>query len=176
MRRVLLLALFTSVTACAADPGKIFDQQITGVEREFVPLVEAMPSAKFSFAPTDGEFKTVRTFAQQSAHVATTLYEMSAAILGEKNPVTLGQNENGSPSLRSKEQIVKYVKDAFAYTHKAMLSLNGQNLEGMVKSPFGSGETTRLSLAVTAVSHTFDHYGQMVVYLRMNGIIPPASR
>lgn len=161
--------------ACAADPGKIFSQQLSGVEREFVPLVQAMPDAKFQFAPSDGDFHGVRTFAQQSTHVAAVLYEVSAAILGEKNPTEMGKSENG-PMLKSKAEVEKYVKDAFAYGQKAMASLTDQNLTGMVKSPFGGGETTRLSLAITAVSHCFDHYGQMVVYARMNGIIPPASR
>lgn len=176
MRRILLLVLCASAIALAGDPGKIFDEQISDVEREFVPLVEAMPSAQFSFAPTKGEFKGVRTFAQQATHVATTLYMISSAIMSERNPVETGENENGAASLKSKEQVDKYVKDAFQYAHRAMKSLNDGNLEGMVKSPFGSGETTRLSLAVTAVSHCYDHYGQMAVYLRMNGIIPPASR
>lgn len=170
------MALFTSAIACAADPGKIFDQQISGVEHEFVPLVQAMPDAKFAFAPTAGEFSNVRTFAQQSTHVAAVLYEVSAAILGEKNPSETGKNENGPASLKTKAEVEKYVVGAFAYAHKAMASLNDQNLTGMVKSPFGSGEITRLSLAVTAVSHCFDHYGQMAVYARMNGIVPPASR
>lgn len=176
MKRVLLIALFTSAMALAGDPGKIFDQQISGVEHEFVPLVQAMPADKFGFAPTGGEFHGVRTFAQQSTHVAAVLYEVSAAILGEKNPTEMGKSENGPASLKSKAEVEKYVKDAFAYAHRAMLSLNDQNLGGMVKSPFGNGETARLSLAITAVSHCFDHYGQMVVYARMNGIVPPASR
>jgi len=176
MKRAILIALFTSAIACAADPGKIFDQQISGVEHEFVPLVQAMPSDKFGFAPTAGEFTNVRSFAQQSTHVAATLYAISAAILGEKNPSEMGKSENGPASLKNKAEVEKYVKDAFVYAHKAMASLNDQNLEGMVKSPFGNGEAPRLSLAITAVSHSFDHYGQMVVYARMNGIVPPASR
>lgn len=147
-----MVALFTSVIACAADPGKIFDQQISGVEHEFVPLVSAMPAAKFNFAPTDGEFKTVRTFAQQSTHVAAVLYEVSAAILGEKNPTEMGSSENGPAAMKSKAEVEKYVKGAFVYAHKAMLSLNDQNLTGMIKSPFGNGETTRLAMRSRIVS------------------------
>jgi hypothetical protein len=176
MKQFVLMTLFGAAMACAAEPGKTFDQQLSGVEHEFVPLVQAMPADKIAFAPTAGEFKGVRTFAQQSTHVAATLYAVSAAILGEKDPSEMGHSENGPAALKSKAEVEKYVKDAFAYAHKAMLSLNDQNLQGMVKSPFGGGETSRLSLAITAISHSFDHYGQMVVYARMNGIIPPASR
>jgi hypothetical protein len=97
-------------------------------------------------------------------------------VLGEKNPSEPGQNENGPASLKTKEDIVKYLKDAFAYAHKAMASLTADNLTSMVQSPFGKNKVPRVSMATVAAWHSFDHYGQMVVYARMNGIIPPASR
>ena len=79
--------------------------------------------------------------------------------------------------MKRKEDIVKYLKDAFAYGHKAMLSLTDKNLTQMVTSAFGESKVSRVSMATVAVWHTFDHYGQAVVYLRMNGgIVPPASR
>ena len=111
--------LYTSFVfvACAlrafgADPAsppisKIFDQQLTNLEREFVPLAEAMPAEKYNFAPTNGEFKGVRTFGQQASHTAAVIYMVSAAVLGEKNPSEAGQNENGPASLKSKDYIVK---------------------------------------------------------------------
>ena len=68
------------------------------------------------------------------------------------------------------------MKDSFAYAHKAIASLNDKNAMEQVKSPFGSNTATRLSLGIIFIGHAFDHYGQMAVYLRMNGIIPPASR
>ena len=71
---------------------------------------------------------------------------------------------------------MKYVKAAFAYGHKAMLSLTAANLTDQMPSPFGSGKMPRASAASVAVWHSFDHYGQMAIYARMNGIIPPASR
>ena len=156
--------------------SQIYDRDLTSMERELVPLAEAMPADKYDFAPTGGEFKGVRTFGKQVSHVATVIYEVSASVLGVKSPIDPGENENGAASLRTKEQIVKYLKDAIAEGHKAMKSLTALNLTGLVKSAFGDEQVPRASMASVAVWHSFDHYGQMVVYARMNGIIPPASR
>lgn len=140
-----------------------------------ISLAEAMPAGTYGFAPKDGAFKDVRTFAQQAKHAGAVVYMVSAGILGEKPPVELG-DENGPASLTSKEQIVQFLKDAFAYGHKAMLTMTAENQTEMVASPFGSGKTSRGSLASEAAWHSFDHYGQMVVYARMNNIVPPASQ
>jgi hypothetical protein len=176
-----MLALSSAVWAQAAKPAEpqsvaqTLDKSVAGVESEFVPAVEAMPEDKFSFVPTSGEFKGVRDFGGQAKHVAAVNYIVAAAILGEKPPVDTGA-ENGPDSVKSKAEVVKFVKDSFAYVHKAMGSITEKNSVGSIKSPFGDGTTTRLRMAVLIVGHCFDHYGQMVEYLRMNGIIPPASR
>ncbi len=172
---VLSAAAAFAADAPAPPASKILDSQLTTFEKQFVPLVEAMPADKFSFAPTTGEFKGVRTFSQQASHVAAVIVLVSAAILGEKPALDPGPDENGPASLKTKDDVVKYVKDSFAYSHRAMASLTNQNVFQQVPGPFGS-PASKLSLANIAVSHSFDHYGQMVVYLRMNGIIPPASR
>jgi len=171
------MAMAAMAGTCAADDtGKMFNEQLTGVEKEFVPLVEAMPADQMNFAPTGGAFKGVRTFRDQAMHVGAVLYLVSAGILGEKPPADIGTNEAGPASITSQADVVKYLNGAFAYAHRAMSSLTSQNLTGMVKSPFGGGQTPRGALAVTNVSHVMDHYGQMVVYARMKGIVPPASR
>jgi hypothetical protein len=162
---------------CAADDtGKMFDRQLTGVEKELVPLVEAMPADQMTFAPTAGAFKGVRTFRDQAMHVGAVLYIVSAAILDEKPPAVAGTDESGPKEITSRADVAKYVSGAFAYAHRAMNSLSAQNLTGALKSPFGSDQTTRGALAIEAVSHSMDHYGQMVEYARMKGVIPPASR
>jgi len=153
----------------------ILNRTVSNLEREFVPAAEAMPEDKYGFAPTNGEFKGVRTFAQQVKHVAAVNYEFGAALLEEKPPVDVG-DESGPASVTTKADILKYLKDSFEYVHKAIGTINEQNLVGSVKSPFGEGKITRLSVATSVSSHGFDHYGQMVEYLRMNGIVPPASR
>ena len=153
----------------------VLDRALINVEKEFVPAADAMPDDKYNFAPTNGEFKGVRTFAQQVKHIAAVNYMIGASILVEKPPVELG-GENGPDAIASKADIIKFLKESFAYLHKAVASVNENNLTDPIKSPFGQGKTTRLGMSTLAVGHCFDHYGQMVEYLRMNGIIPPASR
>ncbi|MBZ5598580.1 MAG: DinB family protein [Acidobacteriia bacterium] len=155
--------------------SQVLDRGVAGVEQEFVPAADAMPEDKYSFAPTSGEFKGVRTFAQQIKHVAAVNYIFGAAILQEKAPVDLG-GENGPDPIRTKADILKFLKDSFAYAHKAVASIDEKTLTDPIKSPFGEGSTTRLGMATAIPAHCFDHYGQMVEYLRMNGLIPPASR
>src|SRR6267154_2150373 len=154
---------------------EVLDHTVSNMEHEFVPAAEAMPEDKFAFAPTNGEFKGVRTFAQQIKHVAAVNYELGAAILEEKPPADIG-DESGPASITTKADILKYLNDSFVYVHKAVQTINDKNLVETVKSPFGEGKVTRLGLATSVAWHGFDHYGQMVEYLRMNGIVPPASR
>jgi len=154
---------------------QVLDRTVSNMEHEFVPAADAMPEDKFGFAPTNGEFKSVRTFAQQIKHVAAVNYELGAAILEEKPPVDIG-DEAGPASITTKADVMKYLNDSFVYVHKAVQTINEKNQVETVRSPFGEGKVTRLGLATTVAWHGFDHYGQMVVYLRMNGIVPPASR
>jgi hypothetical protein len=183
MKTILSAALCAAIwviTAAGAESGApavggIYDQQFTSLERELVPLAEAMPADKYDFAPTHGEFTGVRTFGLQVKHIAYIVYAVSAAILEQRNP-SQTVAENGPAALTTKDQIVRYLKDAFAYGHKAMATLTNANQLDLVKSPFGEGKVPRVSMASTAVWHSYDHYGQMVVYSRMNGVIPPASR
>jgi hypothetical protein len=186
---ILLLALGPVGTAVAANPqaamqakpdqkptfAMVLDRSLSNVEHEVVPAAEAMPEDKFNFAPTQGEFKTVRTFAQQVKHIAAANYMLGSGILAEKPPLDL-EGENGPAKITSKADVVQFLKDSFTYLHKAMNSIDESNVLGQVQSPFGPNKVSRLGLAVGAISHPFDHYGQMVEYLRMNNIIPPASR
>jgi len=177
-----LLAL-AAVGAAQDNKGKderrtvsqVLDHSVSNVEEEFTSAAEAMPEDKFGFAPSNGEFKGVRTYGEQIKHVAAVNYMFGAAILGEKVPVDVG-DESGPASLKSKTEILSYLKASFAYVHKAVQTINEKDLVEPIKSPFGEGTVTRLSLATSVSAHGYDHYGQMVEYLRMNGIVPPASR
>jgi hypothetical protein len=178
---VLLLAgsglVFGQESKPAERPtvAQVMDRGVTGIANEFVPAADAMPEDKYSFVPINGEFKGVRTFAQQVKHVAAVNYMVGAAILEEKPPVELG-GENGPESVKTKADAVKFLKDSFGYVHKAVGTINEGNLLSPIKSPFGENTVTRLGMATLIVGHCFDHYGQMVEYLRLNGIVPPASR
>lgn len=157
--------------------AQILDRQLTSLEREFVPAAEAMPEDKFNFAPTQGEFKGVRTFALQLKHVAHDNFMLFSGILGEKLPANVDpKDDNGPAKMTSRADILKYVKDSFALGHRAMATLTEANLTERITGPDGKPGPTRLGAASLTLWHSFDHYGQMVEYLRMNGIIPPASR
>lgn len=173
----MMLAFSGLCPAQANDAPKtitsILDGGIKNAEGEFVPAAEAMPEDKYGFAPTTGEFKGVRTFGQQVKHVAAVNYMVAAAILGEKSPVDLG-GESGPDNIKSKAEIVKFIKDSYVYAHKAVGTITAENATGEVQLPFG--KFTRMGLGMLVTAHSFDHYGQMAVYLRMNGIVPPASR
>jgi hypothetical protein len=179
---VVLLVLSIAAVAQTAKPKEerrtvteVLDHTVLNLEYEFVPAAEAMPEDKFGFAPTNGEFKGVRTFGEQIKHVAAVNYELGAAIMEEKPPSDLN-GEAGPASIATKADILKYLKDSFAYVHKAIATINEKNLTETVRSPFGEGKVSRLGLACSVSWHGYDHYGQMVEYLRMNGIVPPASR
>jgi hypothetical protein len=185
MLEIAACSLALTIVAAAQMPGKpkeehrtvtqVLNQSVSNLESEFVPAADAMPEDKFSFVPTNGEFKGARTFAEQIKHVAAVNYELGAAILQQKPPVNIN-DEAGPASVTSKADILQYLKESFEYVHKAIDTINEKNLVGTVMSPFGEGKVTRLSLATTVTWHGYDHYGQMVEYLRMNGIVPPASR
>lgn len=105
--------------------------------------------------------------------MAAVNYYFGGAILGEKPPVDRG-GENGPDSLKSKAEIMKFLNDSFAYLHKSIATITEQNQMELVEAE--GQKVPRISVASFAIAHPMDHYGQMVEYLRMNGIIPPASR
>ena len=177
--KLTLTALVLAGCALAQTPAtvaSIYAGQLRTAASEIVPLVEAMPADKMNFAPTQGEFKGVRTFGEQAKHLGAVLYLVAAAAKGEKVPVDIGAGENGPASANSRETIAKFLKDAFAYASSVAQTLTPENETQMVASPFGEGKMARGGAMQIAVWHSFDHYGQMVVYARMNGVIPPASK
>ena len=160
--------------------GTVIDREISIIEKEFVDAADAMPEDKYNFTPAGlnlqgSDYKGVRTFAEEVKHVATANYMFWGAITGDPMlPGTTGPN--GPDSIKTKAEIIKYLKDSYAIGHKAAGMLTAENIVGTVKIAMSPNPVSRLFLATFAVAHGFDHYGQMVEYLRMNGIIPPASR
>ena len=147
------------------------------VEKQIISTADAMPADKFGFAPTDGEFKGVRTFGQMVKHLSATNYISAAAALGEESPADAG-DEVGPESARTKAEILTYLKGSFIQLDKAVEAIGQTNIpvNATPISPLKRGEVTRLALITETLLHAYDHYGQMVEYLRMNGIVPPASR
>jgi hypothetical protein len=147
------------------------------VEKEIISTVDAMPADKFGFAPTDGEFKGVRTFGQMVKHFSATNHILAAAALGEEPPADAG-DELGPESVRTKAEILAYLKGSFVHLDKAVEAIGQTNIPVNASpiSPLKRGEVTRLALITETLLHAYDHYGQLVEYLRMNGVVPPASR
>ncbi|HXQ25613.1 MAG TPA: DinB family protein [Candidatus Acidoferrales bacterium] len=156
----------------------VLDTQLTIIEREVTGVAQEMPEDKYSFAPTNGEFKGVRTFAQQVKHIATVNDRFFDSILGVTAPVAPdeGIGSNGPDAVQTKDQILQYLKESFARGHKAIATINADNAVTPLKDPAVPFLRTRAALAIFACTHAMDHYGQMVEYLRDNGHIPPASQ
>lgn len=147
------------------------------VEKNVVSAAEAMPAVKYGFMPEEGEFQGVRTFGQQVKHLAATNYILAAAAMGQDAPTGAG-DETGPETVRTKAEVLDYVRASFASLEKAIDAIDDENTTVKTSpiSPLQGRSATRLALAVEALIHAYDHYGQMVEYLRMNGVVPPASR
>jgi hypothetical protein len=154
--------------------SEIEQHYVNSAEHALVPLVEAMPDDKFSFAPTNGEFHGVRTFADMVKHVAASNYGMAAAILHENPPIKL-ETQADLDAIKGKAGIVRFLQGSFDFLHKALLSINEQNETELIRSPDSDKPLARLEVADRAVSHCFNHYGQLVEYLRTSGNVPPGS-
>jgi uncharacterized damage-inducible protein DinB len=158
----------------AKTPGDALNASLSIVEQDFVPAAEAMPEDRYSYAPTNGEFKGVRTFAVQVRHVATVNSIFWSTSLNEKSPIEMDKSLNGPESVKTKAEIVQLLKDSFALGHRAAKALTTDNM--LEQRQLGPRTLTRLFLVTYCVAHGFDHYGQAVEYARANGIVPPASR
>jgi uncharacterized damage-inducible protein DinB len=156
--------------------ASVVDREISAVEKQIEDVAEAMPEEKFNFSPESlhipgSEFQGVRSFAVQLKHAAASNWFIWSSLTGEKLPEGL-KDGNGPENLKTKAEIIQFLKDSFALGHRAAATLTPEN---MLQNP-GKSKSTRLRLATFGVAHAYDHYGQMVEYLRMNGIVPPASR
>jgi hypothetical protein len=153
------------------------DREISRIEQRIVDVAEAMPEDKYNFSPEGlnipgSDYRGVFSFAAQIKHVAAGNYFLFSPIIGDKVPATIFNDGKGPDNLKTKADIIKFLKDSYALAHKAAATLTVENI---LQSPAGS-KSTRLHMAEFGVAEAYNHYGQMVEYLRMNGIVPPASR
>jgi len=191
MRATVLCVLLSvcSCTSAAAQVGTgadsqrneltmagLLDSELSALEKQFVEAADAMPEEKYGFKPTGGEFEGVLTFGQQVKHVAFYNYATFAIMLGEKPPAET-EAARGPDALRTKADILKYARDSFAAGQRATAAISMQNVTARMEDlPDVAHGVTRLQMMMFVLRHASSHYGQMVEYLRMNGIIPPASR
>jgi len=159
-----------------AIPGNIADSvggSLRLTEGQFLGLAEAMPEAAYSFIPTGGNFEGVRSFGEQVKHVACGNFAFFNEIEGKKPPE--GCEKGGPSKAATKRELIRYLHDSFDYGNRVLATITAANAMERVDGPYG-GPNTRLGIAVMAVWHIADHYGQLVPYVRMNGIVPPATR
>ena len=163
-------------------PGKALLRTFEYEEYGFRSAAEAMPEDKWSYRPAAGMFKSekpefgpaeVRTFAEQVKHVACANFAFAAELDGTKPPEAC---DKGGPSpAKTRAELLTYLRDSFTTLNKSLAAISAQNMYDPIEGPY-AGPNTRLGLGVTCVWHVADHYGQVVIYLRENGIVPPASR
>jgi len=158
------------------DPGKAVDGLMLMTEFEVVGAAKAMPAEKYGFAPAQTifnpaqmtKFDTVRSFAAQVTHVAQANY-----FFFSWSGIKPDRDVKSIESITSKDEAVAALEASFAYAHRAIATITMENAFVAIK-PI-DGFSTRVTIAGFAAAHANDHYGQMVEYLRMNGLIPPAS-
>jgi hypothetical protein len=141
-------------------------------EGQFLSIAEAMPEAKYAFIPSGGNFEGVRSFGEQVKHVACAQFAFYNEIEGKTPPELC---EKGGPSkAKTKAEIIQYLKDSFDYGNKVLATINEKNALERVEGRY-AGPNTKLGIASASLWHITDHYGQLVVYLRLNGIVPPTT-
>jgi hypothetical protein len=143
------------------------------VAGDFIGVADAMPEEKYNFAPTNGEFKGARTFAQHVRHVACANFAFFKEM--EKLPPPPDCEKGEPANIKTKADLMKYLGESFAYGETVINKVTSLNMTDPVEGRY-AGPNTKIGMCITAVWHVTDHYGQMVEYLRMNGIVPPASR
>lgn len=153
--------------ATMVTPANVYGHQLDRLQKEIIGAADAMPADKYDFAPTQGDFKGVRTFGSQVKHLAETNY-----MLFKSWNLPNYVNPSDIEGLKTKDQIMKALRDSYDYAHAAMKTITAEN----AFAELGEHKQTRAGIATMALAHSMDHYGQMVEYLRMNNIVPPASR
>ena len=173
MRTLLLLT--TTAALCLGQPADT--KSISGharvlqamVKGNIIKAAEKMPADDYSFRPTPD----IRSYAELIAHIADANYMFCSVSLGEKNPgMKLEDAVKKDAASKPKAAIVEALTASFAYCDKAFTALTDQNASEVLKM---FGERPRIGVLSFETSHDFEHYGNIVTYLRMKKIVPPSS-
>jgi hypothetical protein len=130
---------------------------------------DAVPEATYTFSPVPG---TVRTLGQIIGHVAGANYEFCSAAKGEKSP----HPESAFESLATKAALVKAWDDSVKYCDGVFAGLTDRSATEPIEMPFGMGKAVRTSALLGNIGHLNEHYGNLVTYMRIKGIVPPTSK
>jgi len=162
---ILILFAVTPILAQDADPLSAGQKMLHSMVKDYiVRAAEKMPEADYSFKPTP----EVKSFGQILGHIADTQYLFAAPVLGEQAP-----SKEVEKTKTTKADIVQALKDAFAYSDKAYDGLKDAQAGELVK--FFGGDRAKLTLLSFNTAHNNEHYGNLVTYLRIKGIVPPSS-
>jgi uncharacterized damage-inducible protein DinB len=160
-----------------SDIPKSIAESISGtlqfIEGSFLALAEAMPEDKYSFIPTAGKFDDARSFGEQVKHVACAQFAFFNEFEGKQPPADC--EKGGHDPAKTKAELIQYLKASFDYSNGVLATLTEKNALDRVEGRY-AGPNTKLGISVVAVWHITDHYGQLVEYLRMNGIVPPMTQ
>jgi hypothetical protein len=161
--------------AIPKTPAESIGGILSYTEDQFFSVAEAMPAEKYSYIPSapGAKFDGVRSFAEQVKHVACANFAFFDEIEGKTPPDAC---EKGGPApAKTKAELLQYLRDSFDNGNKVLATISAQNAMDRVEGRYG-GANTKLGHAVIAVWHIADHYGQIVYYLRLNGMVPPPTQ
>jgi uncharacterized damage-inducible protein DinB len=193
MKQGIVLILLGCVSVCSAQnksgtaakkaqsflgdvPTTIADsvaETLKFAEGGFLGLAEAMPEDKYDYIPTAGKFDDARSFGEQVKHVACAQFAFFNEFEGKKPPDDC--ERGGHDPAKTKTELIKYLKDSFDYSNRVIATLTAENAVDRIEGRY-AGPNTKLGISVVSVWHLTDHYGQLVEYLRMNGIVPPMTQ
>lgn len=170
--RFVIVAVFAySLSVGAQAPANPVSDSIRAgwntAKRNMLGSAKVMPQDKYGFKPVD----TVRTFGQMLAHVAGANYVFCAAARGEKSPHA---EEEFEKSATTPAAITKALQDSVAYCDAAYTALTDAKAGEMLNGAFG-GKDSRAGILIGNTGHNNEHYGNLVTYLRINGLVPPSS-
>ncbi len=152
----------------AAGPAQDATEQWNEIGRKLIAMAEDFPEDKYDFKPTTG----VRSFAEQLLHVAGANLIYVAVAKGEKP----GEENLPRAQYKTKADVVQVVKKSFADGAAVMKEKGDKGIMDKIKNPYANEMTTLYSLAMGFNEHSGEHYGQLVVYYRVSGMVPPESR
>lgn len=153
----------------AASPSQAVLDQWNDIGRKLVAMAEDFPEDKYDFKPTPAQ----RTFAEQLLHASGVNYFFTNVVLGEKPPAIESFSRD---QFKSKAEIAAYVKKSFADGAAAIKKRGDKGMSELVVDPYAKQQTRISDYAYGFIEHSGEVYGQLVVYYRLAGLVPPESR
>ena len=139
------------------------------VGRKLITMAEDFPEDKYDFKPTPAQ----RSFAEQLLHAANSNYFFVNPARGEKPPAA---EDPKREQFKSKADIVAFVKKAYAEGAAVIKEKGDKGMNDLVVDPFENQQTRVIDMAYGLIEHSGEHYGQLAVYYRVAGLVPPESR